>query len=30
LSLDGQMLDRPHLLRAQRILERAARAQAAP
>jgi citrate lyase subunit beta/citryl-CoA lyase len=24
LSLDGQMLDRPHLLRAQRILERAA------
>jgi citrate lyase subunit beta/citryl-CoA lyase len=30
LSLDGQMLDRPHLLRAQRILERAARAQGAP
>jgi citrate lyase subunit beta/citryl-CoA lyase len=27
LSLDGQMLDRPHLLRAQRILERAAHAQ---
>jgi citrate lyase subunit beta / citryl-CoA lyase len=26
LSLDGQMLDRPHLLRAQRILERAAHA----
>lgn len=25
LSLDGQMLDRPHLIRAQRILERAAR-----
>jgi citrate lyase subunit beta/citryl-CoA lyase len=30
LSLDGQMLDRPHLLRAQRILARAARARAAP
>jgi citrate lyase subunit beta/citryl-CoA lyase len=30
LSLDGQMLDRPHLLRAQRILERAAHAQHAP
>lgn len=30
LSLDGQMLDRPHLIRAQRILERAARAQVAP
>jgi citrate lyase subunit beta / citryl-CoA lyase len=30
LSLDGQMLDRPHLIRAQRILERAARAQRAP
>jgi citrate lyase subunit beta/citryl-CoA lyase len=30
LSLDGQMLDRPHLLRAQRILERAARAEGAP
>jgi citrate lyase subunit beta / citryl-CoA lyase len=29
LSLDGQMLDRPHLLRAQRILERAARAHGA-
>jgi citrate lyase subunit beta/citryl-CoA lyase len=29
LSLDGQMLDRPHLVRAQRILERAARAQSA-
>jgi citrate lyase subunit beta/citryl-CoA lyase len=27
LSLNGQMLDRPHLLRAQRILERAAHAQ---
>ena len=25
LSLDGQMLDRPHLVKAQRILERAAR-----
>jgi len=30
LSLDGQMLDRPHLIRAQRILERAARAHRAP
>ena len=30
LSLDGQMLDRPHLLRAQRILERAARAHGVP
>ena len=30
LSLNGQMLDRPHLLRAQRILERAAHAQPAP
>jgi citrate lyase subunit beta / citryl-CoA lyase len=30
LSLDGQMLDRPHLLRAQRILERAAHAHASP
>jgi len=29
LSLDGQMLDRPHLLWAQRILERAARTQSA-
>jgi citrate lyase subunit beta/citryl-CoA lyase len=27
LSLDGQMLDRPHLIKAQRVLERAARAQ---
>ena len=25
LSLDGQMLDRPHLVKAQRILARAAR-----
>jgi citrate lyase subunit beta / citryl-CoA lyase len=30
LSLDGQMLDRPHLIRAQRILARAARAEGAP
>jgi citrate lyase subunit beta / citryl-CoA lyase len=30
LSLDGQMLDRPHLLRAQRILERAAHAHPSP
>jgi citrate lyase beta subunit len=30
LSLDGQMLDRPHLLRAQRVLERAAHAHAVP
>jgi citrate lyase subunit beta/citryl-CoA lyase len=30
LSLDGQMLDRPHLIRAQRILERAAHAQGVP
>jgi citrate lyase subunit beta/citryl-CoA lyase len=30
LSLDGQMLDRPHLIRAQRILERAAHAHGAP
>ena len=30
LSLDGQMLDRPHLLQAQRILARAARAQVPP
>jgi citrate lyase subunit beta/citryl-CoA lyase len=30
LSLDGQMLDRPHLLRAQRILERAAHAHGVP
>jgi citrate lyase subunit beta / citryl-CoA lyase len=30
LSLNGQMLDLPHLLRAQRILERAAHAQPAP
>jgi citrate lyase subunit beta/citryl-CoA lyase len=29
LSLNGQMLDRPHLLKAQRILERAARAHGA-
>jgi citrate lyase subunit beta/citryl-CoA lyase len=30
LSLDGQMLDRPHLLRAQRILARAAHAHPSP
>jgi citrate lyase subunit beta/citryl-CoA lyase len=30
LSLDGQMLDRPHLVRAQRLLARAERSQAAP
>jgi citrate lyase subunit beta/citryl-CoA lyase len=29
LSFDGQMLDRPHLIRAQRILERAAHAHGA-
>jgi citrate lyase subunit beta / citryl-CoA lyase len=29
LSLDGQMLDRPHLVRAQRLLARAERAQVA-
>jgi len=30
LSLDGRMLDRPHLIRAQRILARAAHATSAP
>jgi citrate lyase subunit beta/citryl-CoA lyase len=30
LSLDGQMLDRPHLIRAQRILARAAHGTGAP